>query len=101
MPIDVAVEKPWTRIVREEADCDIVASIADTHNIATNGVIVVVGRIPSAANYGEGVPVQVNGVLAISLERQHHGDYYILILTGPPTAPPGIDISTLLFGARP
>ena len=101
MPINVAVEEPWARIVREESDCDIVSSIADTHNIATYGVIVVVGRIPSAANYGEGVPVQVNGVLPMSLGRQHHGDYYMQILTGPPTAPPGIDISTLLFGARP
>jgi hypothetical protein len=101
VPIDVAVEEPWTRIVREEADCDVVPSISDTHNIATNGVIVVVGRIPGATNHGEGVPVQVNGVLEMSLERQHHDDYYAQILTGPPTAPPGIEISTLLFGARP
>ena len=57
VPIDVAVEEPWTRIVGEEAERDVVASEADTHNIPTHGVLVVVGRIPSATNHGEGVPM--------------------------------------------
>lgn len=68
MPIDVAVEEPWTRIVGEEADRGVVASVADTHNIANHGINEVVGRIPSATDHGEGVPMQVNGVLAMSLE---------------------------------
>ena len=68
MPIDVAVEEPGTRIVGEETDRDVVAKVADTHDIATHGVIEVVGRISSATNHGEGVPMQVNGVLAMSLE---------------------------------
>ena len=55
MPIDVAVEEPWTRIVGEEAECDVVACEADTHNIPAHGVIVVVGRISSATDHGEGV----------------------------------------------
>ena len=101
VPIDVAVEEPWARIVGEEADRDVVTSVADTHHIATHGVIEIVGRIPGATDHGEGVPMQVNGVLATWLERQHPNDYYTPILTGPPIAPPGIDISTLWFGARP
>ena len=101
MPINVAVEEPRTRIVGEEPDRDVVASDADTDNITTYGVIEVVGRIPSTTDHGEGVPMQVNGVLATSLECRHANDYYSRILTGPPIAPPGMEISTLLFGSRP
>ena len=57
VPIDVAVEEPWTRIVGEEADRDVVASDADTHDIANHGVIKVVGRIPSATDHREGMPM--------------------------------------------
>ena len=69
MPIDVAVEEPRTRIVGVEADRNVVTSVANTHNIANHGVNEVVGRIPSTTDHREGVPVQVNGVLKMSLEQ--------------------------------
>ena len=65
VPINVAVEEPWAGIVGKEADRDVVASVADTHNIANHGVNEIVGRIPGATDHGEGVPMQVNGVLAM------------------------------------
>ena len=68
MPIDVAVEEPWTGIVCAEADRDVVASFAHTHNIANHGIIEVVGRTPSATDHGKGVAMQVKGVLARSSE---------------------------------
>jgi len=42
MPIDVAMEEPRARIVRLEADCDIISSITNTHNISDNRVVEVV-----------------------------------------------------------
>ena len=67
MPIDVTVEEPRTRIVGEETDGYVIATVADTHDIANHGIHKVVRRVTSAANYGEGVPMQVNRVLAMSL----------------------------------
>jgi hypothetical protein len=37
------MEEPGTRIVREEADCDVIAKITDAHNISNNRVVEVVG----------------------------------------------------------
>jgi len=61
------MEEPWTRIVGEETDGDVIASVADTHDIANDGIHEIVRRVTSAADYGEGVPMQVNRVLAMSL----------------------------------
>ena len=63
VPIDVAVEEPRTRVVGKETDGDIVARIADTHDITDYGIDEVVRRIPTAADYPEGVPVQMHRVL--------------------------------------
>ena len=43
MPINMAVEEPWTRVVGEEADGDIVGRVADTYNIANYRIDEVVG----------------------------------------------------------
>jgi len=43
VPVNVAVEEPWARVVGEEADGDIVASIADTDDVADYGIDEVVG----------------------------------------------------------
>lgn len=63
MPVDVAVEEPRTVIVGEEAYCDIVAGIANTHDIADYGIDEIVGRIPSATDDPERVSVQMHRVL--------------------------------------
>ena len=63
MPVNVAVEEPRAGVISEEADGDIVARIADAHDIADYGIYEVVGRVAGATDHGEGMSVQVNGML--------------------------------------
>ena len=63
VPIDVAVEEPRTRVVGEETDGDIVARVADAHDVTDYGIHEVVRRIPSATYNPEGVTVQMHRVL--------------------------------------
>ena len=42
MPINVAVEEPGSGIVRSETDSDVICNCSDIHDIAANGVIVIV-----------------------------------------------------------
>jgi hypothetical protein len=99
----VAVEEPGPVVVGKEPNRDIVSSIANTHDIPDNRVDEVVGRVTSAADHMESVPVQMNRVLlrgatAISLTTFYPQSR---TLTGPPTAPAGMVSSTLLFASRP
>jgi hypothetical protein len=63
MPVDVAVEEPRAGVVGKEPDRDVIAHVADAHDIADDGVHKVVRRVTSAPDYGERVSVQVDGVL--------------------------------------
>ena len=65
MPINVAVEEPWARIVSEESDRDVIVIgyVSDAHNIADDRVVEVICLVAGAADDVEGVSVQVNGVL--------------------------------------
>ena len=38
VPVNVAVEEPRTRVVREEPDRDIIARVADAYDVADNWV---------------------------------------------------------------
>ena len=103
MPVNVTVEEPRARVVRLEPDRDIIASSSDAHNVTDDGVIIVVRRVARAADNVECVAVQVDGVLQtnraaarsrlLDLEKLHR-------LTGPPAAPAGMEISTLLSCSR-
>ena len=42
VPVNVAVEEPRARVVREEPDRDIVTRLADAYDIADDGVLKVV-----------------------------------------------------------
>ena len=66
MPINVAVEEPRARIVSEESDCDIIARFPDAHDIADDGVVVVISLALGAADDVEGVSVQVDRVLHLN-----------------------------------
>ena len=57
MPIDVAMEEPRSRIVREEPDRDFVPSVTNTHDISNNRVVEVVGRVARTPDYVEIVPM--------------------------------------------
>ena len=63
MPVDVAVEEPRARVVGKEANCDFIPSSTYTHDIPDNGVVKVVGRVPSAADHMEVVSVQMDRML--------------------------------------
>jgi hypothetical protein len=68
VPINVAVEEPRARVVGEEPDRDIIASVADAHDVADDRVFEVVRRITSTADHGERMSMQVNRVL---LQKGH------------------------------
>jgi hypothetical protein len=56
VPIDVAVEEPWSRVVSEEPNGDVVGqACANAHDITNDGVVEVIGCVPSTANDMEGV----------------------------------------------
>ena len=103
MPVDVAVEEPWARVIGKEANCDNIPSITHTHNIPDNGVVEIVRRVTSATDDVEVVPVQMNRMLV----RQTIAINLTIIycnsksLTGPPMAPAGMVSSTLLLRSRP
>jgi len=63
VPVNVAVEEPRARVVREEPDRNIIASVADAYDVADNGVHKVVRRIASTADHVERMAVNVNGML--------------------------------------
>jgi hypothetical protein len=53
VPIDMAMEKPWTKVVSEESDGDIVTGISYVHDVTDDGIIKVVGRVPGAPDHME------------------------------------------------
>ena len=57
MPIDVAMEEPWSRVVGEEPDCDFITSAANTHDVSDNWIDEVVGRVTSATDHVEAMPM--------------------------------------------
>ena len=42
VPVNVAVEEPRARVVREKPDRDIITCVADAHDVADDGVLKVV-----------------------------------------------------------
>jgi len=64
VPVNVAVEEPWAGIIGDETNRDIIPSDTNTHDIADNRVVIVVGRVTSAANHMEVVTMQMNRMLS-------------------------------------
>jgi len=63
VPVNMAVDEPWARIVRHEPDREVIRRAgAHARNVADDGVIIVVSRGSSAADHMEVVSVQVDGV---------------------------------------
>ena len=59
MPVDVAVEEPWARVVGEEPDGDLIncGAGANAYDVAHDGVVPVVYRAVRATDYVECVLV--------------------------------------------
>jgi hypothetical protein len=47
------MEEPRTRVVSLEPDCDVIASIADAHNVPNHGIIEVVRGVTGTADHME------------------------------------------------
>jgi len=63
VPVDVTVEEPRAGVVGKETNRDNIASVTNTHDIPYDRVVKVVGRITSATDHMEVVPVQMNRML--------------------------------------
>jgi len=63
VPIDVAVEEPRPRVVREEPDRNIITGVADVHDIAEDRVLKVVRGVTSTSYDSERMSMQVNRML--------------------------------------
>jgi hypothetical protein len=60
----MAMPDPRSRIVGKEPDCHfVIGGITHIHDISNNRVIEVVGRVTSAADYMEIMPMQMDRVL--------------------------------------
>ena len=57
VPVDMAMEEPWTRVISVESDGDIVTRLSNAHDVADNRINEVVGRVPGAPDYMESVPM--------------------------------------------
>jgi hypothetical protein len=60
----MAVEEPWAGIVGEETDRNIIPTVTNTHDISSNRVVKVVGRVTSAADHIEVISMQMNRMLS-------------------------------------
>jgi len=70
MPVNVAVEEPWARVVREESDGDlIICAGANANDVAHDGVDEVVFCAVGASDYVERMTVQVDGMRASKGKR--------------------------------
>jgi hypothetical protein len=59
------MEEPRSRIVSEKPDCDVIPSVANTHDISDNRVDEVVGRVTRAAYHMEIMAMQMDRVLSM------------------------------------
>jgi hypothetical protein len=102
VPINVTVKEPRSRVVSKEPNRDIISRFTNAHDVADHRVIKVVRRAISAADNMERVSVQVDRML-VHHNCQHPSDESASppALTGPPRAPAGMVISTLLLASRP
>jgi hypothetical protein len=119
VPVDVAMEEPWARVVGKESNgYEIRIACANAHDIADDRVDEVVGRASSTPNHMEGMLITDNISLQADgwrdLHRAGESDANIVsvsmpkssqnkepILTGPATTRAGIVSSTLFLDSRP
>ena len=72
MPVNMAVQEPWARVVGDETERYIVAGSTDTDDVAPRRVLVVVLLAARDANDVEVVPVQMHGVLRFPSRYRHY-----------------------------
>lgn len=67
MPIDVAMQEPWSWVVSGPSNGHIVTLCSDSHYVATGRVDVVVIGLPGTSNNAERVSVQMEWMLICDL----------------------------------
>jgi hypothetical protein len=63
MPIDVAMEEPWPRVISHKTNRDFISCIAYADHITHYRVIPIIGTVPCTANDPEGMAVKMDGML--------------------------------------
>ena len=63
MPINMAMEEPRARVVRQKTNRNIISSSANADYVTHYRVVPVIGTIPSTANDMERMAMKMDGVL--------------------------------------
>ena len=63
MPVDVAMQEPRARIVRSEAEGNVIGRTTDVHDVSPDGVVVIVFSAAGHTDDIEIVAMQVHRVL--------------------------------------
>jgi hypothetical protein len=64
MPIDMAVEKPWPRVISYETNRNFISRTAHVDYVTQYRVVIVIGAVPCTANYIESVAMKMNRMLS-------------------------------------
>ena len=64
MPIDMAVEKPCTRVISYKTNRNFISRIAHGEYVTQYRVVIVIGAVRCTANYIESVPMKMNRMLS-------------------------------------
>lgn len=63
MPVNVAMQEPWSGVVSGESERDIVSGASDAHDITAHGIDVVVRRASSNAHDVKRVSMEMERML--------------------------------------
>jgi hypothetical protein len=66
MPVNVAVEEPWSRVIREPTDSNVITSGTQADDITTGRVVIVVVCLTGGANDIEGMSMKMEWVWTAS-----------------------------------
>ena len=64
MPVDMAVEKPWPRVISHKTNRNVISRIAHADYVTQYRVVIVIGAVPCAANNIESVSMKMNRMLS-------------------------------------
>jgi hypothetical protein len=67
MPVDMAVEKPWSRVISHKTDRNIISQISHADHVTQYRVVIVICAVPCTANNIESVSMKMNRVLSRQL----------------------------------
>jgi hypothetical protein len=63
MPINMAVEEPWSRVISHKANRNLISRSADADYVTHYRVVPVIGTVPCAANDPEGMAMKMDRML--------------------------------------